>query len=63
MKVFTTGQVATAGLFLGIITFAFAIVLFCCHHEAATFNKFKGEDQPEATLWDAAFADLRVESR
>lgn len=42
------------------------LILWACisclawSNEAATFNKFKRPDQPAATIWDAAFADLRV---
>ncbi len=33
---------------------------FKCHQEAETFNKFKKESQPTATMWDAFFSELRV---
>ena len=30
--------------------------------EMKTFNKFKSEDQPKATYWDAVCSELRVNS-
>lgn len=38
-----------------------AIRIFSWNQEAQTFNKFKNPDQPEATIWDAMFSELRVE--
>lgn len=45
---------------LVILVVSFGCALLSWKNEAATFNKFKRPDQPAATVWDAAFADLRV---
>lgn len=46
---------------LGVVLLGlFAGRVLSWQNEAATFNKYKRPDQPAATIWDAAFADLRV---
>lgn len=47
---------------------AFVVILLAgaftkWHFEAATFNKFRDPDTPEATIWDAMFSELRVEAK
>ena len=31
--------------------------------EAATFNKYRDQDSPPATYWDAVFSDLRITTK
>ena len=47
-----------------VIVLAAAAVAAICQpaFEAATFNKFRPEGAPQATYWDALWADLRVTS-
>ena len=48
---------------LGSYLVSISILIFVLlqpHYEAKTFNKFRDEDQEQATYWDAAFANLRV---
>lgn len=45
------------------IVLVFIMAIICSwNQEAKTFNKFKRADQPEATIIDAMFAELRVEN-
>lgn len=46
-------------MLLAVTCFMFVQASF----EASTFNKFKDPEIPKATVWDAMFADLRVEAR
>ena len=43
-------------------TFIFFHCIYA-HYEKETFNKYKSADQPEATIWDALFSELRVETK
>jgi len=47
-------------IFIVILGGSFGVGVFEAHKEAAVFNKFKSENQPEATWVDAFFSDLRV---
>ena len=54
-----------------VIASAIVAITVCClgfsvfqvKMECDTFNKFKEPTTPEATFWDAAFSELRVEAR
>jgi len=50
-------------LMIGIMFVMFGLLFMAWSVEAKTFNKFKSADTPAATVWDAAFSELRVESR
>lgn len=41
---------------------ALALLIMQPYFEAKTYNKFREPDQPQATYWDAVWADLRVTS-
>ena len=47
-----------------IIGFAVAIGIwvFASAQEAKTFNRYRAEDVPAATTWDAMFSELRIEA-
>lgn len=49
-------------VFVVMFSIAFCVDYHQSAMEAQTFNKFKSPSQPEATVWDAMFADLRVEA-
>lgn len=46
--------------FACVIIFLSTTAIFSAVQEAKVFNKFKSPSQPEATTWDALFAELRV---
>lgn len=46
-----------------ILFFLLSFYIFKNINEAATFNKFKSKETPEATFWDAVFIELRVEAQ
>jgi hypothetical protein len=46
----------------GTFAFVFGIAIFASYNEMNTFNKFRGEGVPEATLTDALWSELRIEA-
>ena len=47
---------------LTVVAVILALAILPPMMEASTFNKFKSQNQPEATFWDAVFSELRVET-
>ena len=44
-----------------VVLLFLSLPFFFARQEAATFNKFKKPETPEATMWDALFSELRIE--
>jgi len=46
-----------------VLAAIFAFLLIQPYFEMQTYNKFKSPDKPEATYWDAMFAELRIQDK
>ena len=50
-------------LYVVAIVFLVVAMLVQPYFEMRTYNKFKSADKPEATYWDAMFAELRIQDK
>ncbi len=61
-KGMTLVEILTVISIIGIIISIGVGIFIQPMKEAEVYNKFKSPDKPEATYWDAFFAELRIES-
>ena len=47
---------------VAVLVILLTLMFYGAVQEAATFNKFAKPGTPRATMWDAVFADLRVDT-